>query len=69
MTDELLVVDGRDRFPATDIMEVYATNTTSASSFSLAQVNISAIGRPEEPFTGAVTDIGRTDVTNAQTGA
>ncbi len=69
VTDELLVVDGRDRFPATDIMEVYATNTTSASSFSLAQVNISVIGRPEEPYTGAVTDIGRTDVTNAQTGA
>ena len=62
VTDELLIVDNRQRNPATDIYAIYATNVTSASSIEVGRVDTSNIFLPEIPFTGAVTDVGTTQV-------
>jgi hypothetical protein len=52
--DKLLVVDSRDRFPATNLFSIYGTHTTSTTSLSIAQVPVpTTVGpRPMEPFTG-----------------
>ncbi|HEX3358040.1 MAG TPA: hypothetical protein VHS31_13795, partial [Tepidisphaeraceae bacterium] len=53
-TDQLVVVDQRDRFPRTNLFSIYGTHTTSTTSLSIALVPpVTTIGpRPMEPFTG-----------------
>ncbi len=54
--DKLLVVDSRDRFPATNLFSIYGTHTTSTTSLSIAAVAPpTTVGpRPMLPFTGTL---------------
>ena len=69
-TDELVIVDDRDRFPATNLFSIIGFNTTSTTSISIAQVptfdktNPTA-PRPMEPTTGGPITI---QGINSQTG-
>jgi hypothetical protein len=66
VTDELVTIDFRNRFPATNLFSIYGSHTTLASSISVARVPpVATPVRKMDPFTGTA---GPMQVTNAQTG-